>query len=122
MILADTSVWIEHLRSGNAMLAKRLDRGAIWIHPFIAGEIALGNLRDRATVLEALDSLPAVTVATDREVRHFIETEFLAGRGIGYVDAHLLAAVRLTPGCRLWTRDRRLGTLGKMLGFAANPD
>ena len=98
MILADTSVWIDHLRVGDAVLGDFLDRGGVLGHPFVTGELALGNLPQRGLVLSALRELPRATVATDEEMLHFIDRRALFGLGIGYVDAHLLAAVRLTEG------------------------
>lgn len=118
MILVDSSVWVDHLRHGDPVLAQRLNRGAVFTHPFIIGEIALGSLRQRDTVLAALRGLPAATVAGDDEVHAFIERQSLYSLGIGYIDAHLLAAARLTPGLRLWTRDRRLHAAALRLGLA----
>ncbi len=118
MILVDTSIWIDHLRAGDAVLAGLLRAGRAWTHPFVIGEIALGGLRDRALILHDLSMLPKVTVATDQEVLRLIETQSLFGLGVGYVDAHLLAAVRLTPGARLWTRDRRLGEASERLSLS----
>ena len=119
MILADTSVWVEHLRSGDAALATLLDAGKVLAHPFVVGELALGNLRQRDIVLNALGNLPGATVATHAEILYFIEGNTLSGRGIGYVDAHLLAAVRLTAGAQLWTNDRKLHDVAVELGLAA---
>ena len=116
MILVDTSVWIDHLRSGDAALADRLNRSQVLTHPFVLGEIALGNLANRATVLGALAGLPTITVASDAEALAFIDAAPLHGLGIGHIDAHLLAAVRLTPGAILWTRDRRLGAAAAGVG------
>jgi len=118
MILADTSVWVDHLRVGDATLGALLEQGQVQMHPFILGEIALGTLRQRAVVLDALGNLPRVAVATDAEVVHTIEHHSLAGRGIGYVDAHLLASLLLTPGTQLWTRDKRLHGVAAVLGLA----
>ncbi len=87
-------------------------------HPFVIGELALGNLRQRETVLDALSDLPRAGVATDVEVLHFIDRHALFGRGVGYIDAHLLAAVRLTAGAELWTKDKRLHGLAAELGLA----
>ena len=116
MILADTSVWVDHLRAGDKALAALLDAGVVLAHPFVIGELALGNLRQPAIVLEALADLPHASVATDAEVLHFIERHALFGRGIGYIDAHLLAAVKLTAGAELWTKDKRLrGVAARML-------
>lgn len=117
MILVDTSVWIAHLRAGEPGLAARLEAGEVLSHPFVIGEIAMGNLRDRAGLLAALRNLPAAEVATDAEVLAFIDREALHGLGIGYVDAHLLAAVRLTRDARLWTFDRRLAAVAERLAL-----
>lgn len=107
MILVDTSVWIDHLRQGDAELADALQQGRVAIHPFVVGELACGNLRARAEVLGLLQALPSLPVATSNEVLFFIDSYALMGRGIGYVDVHLLAAARLA-GAQFWTRDKRL--------------
>ena len=107
MILVDTSVWIDHLRQGDAELADALQQGRVAIHPFVVGELACGNLRARAEVLGLLQALPSLPVATSNEVLFFIDSYALMGRGIGYVDVHLLAAARLA-GTQFWTRDKRL--------------
>ena len=119
MILVDTSVWVEHLRSASAILSALLDNGGVLGHPFVLGELALGNLRQRDDFLRALQRLPQATSASHLEVLQFIDREALYGRGIGYVDAHLLAAARLTAGSKLWTRGRRLQTVAGQLGLAA---
>lgn len=121
MILVDTSVWVDHLRTGSPALARELRAGRVLAHPFVIGEIALGSLRQPEPVLGALSDLPQAAVATDREVLLFIERNALSGRGIGYVDAHLLAAARLTPGAGLWTNDRRLRSVAADLGLEADP-
>jgi predicted nucleic acid-binding protein len=118
VILVDTSVWVDHLRSGDKRLIELLDAGSVLAHPFVIGEISLGSLRRRELVLDALSDLPQATVATHAEVLHFIERHALFGRGVGYLDVHLLAAVRLTAGAALWTRDRRLNDLAAHLGLA----
>ena len=118
MILADTSVWIDHLRTGDKALAALLDAGMVLAHPFVIGELALGNLRQREIVLQALAELPQSNVAMDAEVLHFIERHALSGRGIGYIDAHLLAAVKLTAGAKLLTNDKRLHGVAVQLGLA----
>ena len=120
MILVDTSVWIDHLKSSDLVLADLLGTGRVLAHSFVTGELALGSLRQRRTVLESLRDLPQVTVASDDEVMMLIEREQLYGLGIGFVDAHLLAAARLTPGTLLWTRDRRLRQAATRLGLAAD--
>lgn len=119
MILVDTSVWIDHLRHGDPELAARLEAGETLSHPFVIGELALGNLRQRALVLGALSDLPAAVVASDAEVLALIERQPLYGLGIGYVDAHLLASALLTPDTTLWTRDARLGEAATRLGLTA---
>lgn len=117
MILVDTSVWVDHLQRGNNDLARRLYQGQVLAHPFVVGELALGNLKQRGAVLEALQNLPVVTLATDAEVLGFISTHALHGMGIGYVDSHLLAATRLTAGTQLWTLDKRLQAAASQLGL-----
>ena len=121
MILVDTSVWIQHLRGGEPLLARRLEAGEVLCHPLVIGELAMGNLRRRDTVLDALSALPQAVVAADEEVLGFVAREALHGLGIGYADAHLLASTRLTPETALWTLDRRLAQLAGRMGFAAAP-
>lgn len=118
MILVDTSVWVDHFRSNNERLADCLEAGAVVTHPFVIGEIALGSIRDRALVLGPLGQIERSTVASDKEVARFIEEHRLYGRGIGYVDVHLLASVLLTPGVEFWTLDRRLRSVAEELGIA----
>jgi predicted nucleic acid-binding protein len=118
VILVDTSIWIDHLRNGNARLAKLLDRTVVAGHPWVTGELALGQLRWRAKVLTLLNNLPQATVATPAEVLLLIDSAELVGSGIGYVDAQLLAATRLTPGAALWTADRRLAGAADRLGVS----
>ena len=118
MILVDTSVWVDHLRRGDAALVALLERSAVVMHPFVLGELACGSLQDRSAVLGLLRDLPAAEVATSSEVLHCIERHALHGRGIGYVDVHLLASVLLMPGAALWTRDRRLHQVADLLGCA----
>jgi len=111
MILVDTSVWIDHLRSGSNLLATLLHDAAVWTHPFVIGELACGNIGNRAEILMLLGNLPHIKVATDDEVLFYIDQQKLMGRGIGYVDAHLLAACALAGVKKLWTLDKRLATL-----------
>ncbi|HEV8314487.1 MAG TPA: type II toxin-antitoxin system VapC family toxin [Burkholderiaceae bacterium] len=117
MILVDTSVWVDHLRRGDAQLADLLERGTVVMHPFVVGEIACGSLADRPTILELLQDLPSAVVAGNAEVLGFIERHGLHGMGIGYVDVHLLASVALTGGATLWTRDKSLHAAAENLGF-----
>jgi predicted nucleic acid-binding protein len=119
MILVDTSVWIDHLRGGDEVLRGLLEGGQVLAHPFVTGEIALGNLRQRALVLGTLGDLPQALVASEDEVLGFIEQHELHGRGIGYVDVHLLASTRLTADVRIYTRDKRLLGIAGELGLAA---
>jgi predicted nucleic acid-binding protein len=119
VILVDTSVWINHLRTADERLAALLEAREVLGHPFVTGEVALGNLPRRDVVLSELRDLPQATLTTDEEVLDLIERQALFGRGIGYVDAHLLAAVRLTANAKLWTRDRRLQTVAAELGLGA---
>ena len=119
MVLADTSIWVDHLRRGDDILAGLLGPSRVLTHPFIIGELALGALRQRDAILKALTGLPHVTAAHHDEVMHLIDREQLFGLGIGYVDTHLLAAVRLTPASVLWTRDKRLATAADRLGVGA---
>lgn len=118
MILVDTSVWVDHLRSGDSRLAALLQAGDVLAHPFVTGEIALGNLKQRQTVLAALANLPQAPVANDSEVLHFIDRNNLAGLGIGYIDAHLLASARLDAGTKIFTRDKRLQAAATRLNLA----
>ncbi len=116
MILVDTSVWIDHFRRGNPALVAALESEDVLTHPFVIGEIACGELKKRAEVLELLAALPAAVVATDGETLHFIERRRLMGKGIGYIDAHLLASVALTEDARLWSLDKRLASLAERSG------
>ena len=116
LILVDTPVWVDHLRRGDVQLAALLESAAVVIHPFIVGEIACGSLADRRTVLELLQNLPMATVADFDKVLRFIERHRLYGKGIGYIDAHLLASVALIDGAALWTRDKRLHAAADVLG------
>ena len=111
-------VWIDHLRSTDEQLAQLLLRCRVMTHPFVIGELALGNLQQRNEVLNALQNLPQVPVATENEMLGFIEQNGLYGLGTGYIDAQLLAATRLAPGTTLWTRDKRLLSVSARLGVA----
>ena len=115
MILVDTSIWIDHLRTGDAALVRLLNDNAVLAHPWVTGELSLGDLRHRDEVISLLRGLPQAVVADEDEVLRLVDREGLYGTGIGYVDAQLLAATRLTPDARLWTRDRRLATVTAQL-------
>ncbi|WP_421760378.1 type II toxin-antitoxin system VapC family toxin [Devosia sp.] len=119
MILADTSVWADHLRLSDTRLAELLADGQIIMHAFVLGEIALGFLRQRASILALMQELPAMHMSEPEEVLSLIEGQRLIGAGIGYVDAHLLASSIATPNCQLWTRDKRLLNVASRLGVAA---
>ncbi len=118
MILADTSVWIDHFRSEDLYLASLLELNEIVIHPMVIGELACGNVGNRAEIFGLLRSMPQLPAATDEEVLFFIEYHQLMGRGIGYIDAHLLASVAMASNASLWTKDRRLMGLADELGVA----
>lgn len=122
MILVDTSVWIDHFRRGDSQLASLLENGKVIMHPFVLGEIACGNLRNRKSVLTLLDRLPRAPSATDSEVRLFIEGKALMGRGLGYVDVHLLASAVLASRAGFVTRDRRLAAAATELGLPAEDE
>lgn len=109
MTLVDTSVWIDHLRSGNDRLSRLLEEGQVLCHPFVIGELACGNLKDRNLVLELLAALPEATLAEHDEVLEFVSSHSLSGRGLGWIDMHLLASSRLSA-CPLWTLDVALQT------------
>ncbi len=116
-MLVDTSVWVDHLRSGDPALSAALEAGQVDMHPFVVGELACGSLKARAELLGLLQALPQTRVATDKEVLFFIDAHALMGRGIGYVDMHLLAAAQLGAQ-RLWTRNKRLHAIAAELGLA----
>jgi len=120
LILADTSVWIDHLRSGNKELRKHLNQGNIVIHPFIIAELALGLLQERTKTLALLDLLPQVRMAQLNEVRLTIEARRLYSRGIGLIDAHLIASVFINPSTLLWTKDKQLRKVAEGLGIHAS--
>jgi predicted nucleic acid-binding protein len=122
VILVDTSVWVDHLRVGDAQLAALLNSSQVLMHPFVVGELACGNPSNRAEVLALLGQLPRAAVATNEEALFFIERHELMGRGIGYVDAHLLAAVSLDAGTQLWTRDNRLLTVAGTMKLTYDMD
>ena len=117
MTLVDTSVWIDHLREGDYVLSELLWEEEVLSHPFVVGELACGNLSNRAEILSCLKSLPTANVATETEAMRLIETRALMGKGLGYIDVHLLASTLLT-GAVLWSRDKRLTRMAQELGVA----
>jgi predicted nucleic acid-binding protein len=116
MVLADTSVWIQHFRRGEPALAARLSDGLVLMHPFVAGELACGSLKSRAAILSDLYTLPSAELASHAEVLKLIEDRCLWGQGLGWVDMHLLASALLSR-CRLWTLDKKLGAAATELGL-----
>ena len=120
MILADTTIWVDHFRASNDRLRKLLEDERIAMHPFVVAELALGSLKQRTVQLKGLDNLPAVQVARLDEVRAMIEAHALYCRGIGLIDAHLIASCLIDPPTQLWTNDKRLSKIGETLGIAAN--
>ena len=118
MILVDTSIWVDHLRSGESRLADLLDRSQVLAHPFVIGELACGNLRNRDEILRLLGDLPQSPVASSEEALHFIEHNQLMGQGIGYIDIHLLAATALAGDALLWTADKPLKKVASGLQLA----
>lgn len=117
MILADTSIWVDHFRNRNPEMERCLNNGQIAMHPFIVAEIALGSLHNRRERLADMEALLEVTVAQLREVRHMIEAHSLYSKGIGLTDAHLIASCLLTPGTELWTRDAAMEKVAKAVGL-----
>jgi predicted nucleic acid-binding protein len=116
MVLVDTSVWVSHLRDGNVGLERLLNDGEVGCHPFIVGELACGNLKNRHEILTSLQSLPMTVLAEDGEVLKFVENHQLMGKGLGYIDVHLIAAALLTD-VPLWTFDKTLHKITKKIGI-----
>jgi predicted nucleic acid-binding protein len=122
MMLVDSSVWVDHLRESDAVLVQLLTQNNVFIHPFVRGELALGNLRQRSQILGLLDNLPQANMADNEEVIFFIEKHALFGLGIGLIDVHLLASTLLQNNTLLWTRDKRLMAAAMRLNIAATFD
>ena len=118
MVLADTSVWIQHFRQGEPKLARHLTEGRVLMHPFVLGELACGNLKNRAEILSDLRELPPAKPASTAEALQLIEDRRLWGRGLGWVNVHLLASALLSD-CGFWTLDKRLGRAAAELGLHA---
>jgi len=117
-MLVDTSVWVDHLRAGDMRLSAMLERSNVAMHPMVLGELACGNLKNRAKLIALWRNLPQLAAATDAEALLFLERHRLWGRGIGYIDLLLLASVSLQGEALLWTRDRRLRETAENLGLA----
>ena len=107
MVLVDTSIWVNHLRRGDIQLEELLLNGEVVCHPFVIGELACGNIKNRYEILTLLQSLPETPTIDLAEYLYFIEQNHLSGIGIGFVDVHLLASAKLS-GIPLWTNDKRL--------------
>ena len=120
MVLVDTSVWVLHLREGNIDLERLLNNGEAVCHPFIVGELACGNLKNRIEILSLLQALPAAIQADHEDIMQFIENHQLMGKGLGYIDMHLLASALLTE-VSIWTADKRLAEISKELGIGFRP-
>jgi len=120
VILVDTSVWIDHFRCSDPQLVALLGDNAVWSHPLVIGELAVGSMAKRNEILAMLKRLQRLEPAFDHEVLAFIEDNSLFGLGIGYIDANLLASLRLAPRIKLWTRDKRLKACAKKLDLAAD--
>jgi len=118
MLLADTSVWVQHFRQGEPVLASHLADGLVLMHPFVSGELACGNLKSRRTVLSDLHALPSAHLASNAEVLQLIEGRRLWGRGLGWVDVHLLASALLSH-CGFWTLDKKLADAAANLGLTS---
>lgn len=119
MILVDTSVWISHFRQGNTRLIKLLNDGYVVCHPFIIGELACGHLKNRLEILTLLKALPTIIQAQHKEILQFIENNQLMGRGLGYVDVHLIASAKLSE-VLIWTADKKLAEASVNLGLSFN--
>jgi predicted nucleic acid-binding protein len=115
VILVDTSVWIDHFRRSEPGLVALLQGDEVLTHPFVIGELACGSMRNREEILRLFRRLPDAPVATQAETLEFIEQRELMGRGVGYVDVHLLAAVALSGTARLWTKDKRLASVARQM-------
>lgn len=120
MIIVDTSVWVDHFRRGDALLTDLLNRNRVLSHPFVIGELALGNLNPQSDVLSLLAALPIASVASESEVLLIISARGLAGRGIGLVDAHLVASA-LLDSAKIYTKDKRLAETAKRLKLTYTP-
>lgn len=121
MILADTSVWADHLRRADPTMMACLDVGEIVMHPFVLGELALGSMPKYDAVVAALLALPSIQTARPEDVLVLVRQNQLMGKGIGYIDAHVLASALIEPDTKLWTRDKRLKRAAEILGVASAP-
>jgi len=120
MVLVDTSVWVRHFREGDSNLEELLNSGDVMCHPYIIGELACGNLKNRREVLSLLQLLPTAAVAKHEEILSFIDKNQLVGKGLGYIDVHLCAAALLS-GATLWSYDKKLNEANERFGIRYNP-
>jgi len=120
MVLVDTSVWVRHLREGDPDLKQLLNDGQVMCHPYIVGELACGNMKNRREVLSLMQLLPLATLAQHEEILQFIELNHLMGKGLGYIDVHLSASALLTR-VPMWSYDNRLNEVNEMLGIRYDP-
>lgn len=120
MVLVDTSVWVDHFREGNPDLERLLYDGQVMCHPYIVGELACGNMKNRAEILTLLPALPQATPAQHEEVLRFMELHHLMGKGLGYIDVHLCASALLT-GVPMWSYDKKLDEANEMPGIRYDP-
>ena len=118
MILVDTAVWIDHFHRSNPDLVSALEQGEVVTHPFVIGELACGTIRNREEILDLLSALPVAPIASHEEAMLFVEEGHLMGRGLGYIDVHLLASVTLDHDLRLLTRDKKLLQIARELQLA----
>lgn len=122
MILVDTSVWIDHFRAAEPELVAALNAEQVVMHPFVVGELTCGNLKNRQEIIALLRNLPPLQVATENQALDFIERHQLMGRGIGYIDVHLLAATALANPVQIWTQDKRLAAVAATLNLTFKPE
>ncbi len=118
MILVDTSVWVDHLRKVDPVLVELLEQQSVLVHPFVIGELACGNIRNRGEVIGLLQRLPTAPRATDDEVLTLIQRHRLMAKGIGLIDVHLLASAALATDASLWTRDKQLSAIARRMGLS----
>lgn len=121
MILVDTAVWIDHLHAPDAGLVDLLEHDSVVTHPMVLGELILGSIRERREFIALLTAQRTLPVVSDEEYLVFVESQRLMSRGLSYVDVHLLASTIITPGVRLWTRDRRLRRAAAELDVGWHP-
>ncbi|MFT6163480.1 MAG: putative nucleic acid-binding protein [Zhongshania aliphaticivorans] len=122
MVLVDTSVWVDHLRQGDKVLVDLLMLGQVCMHPMIIGELACGNLHKRDQLIALWQGLPSITEASHSEALYCLAKNDLSGKGIGFVDLHLITATLLTPSTLIWTRDRRLKAAAQTLNISSLAD